>query len=134
MNLLFRQIVFWLLSVVALCVLVLAVQYQARLRMAVGEDLVIGLSESTWTDCVPGNSKMRGRIDRVGLTGVEVTDTDGAFTEANDLVRLKDGDLICPGLKLRLLDGRQRQYFVPFGNLGGLRRSGQWFWTNPFPD
>lgn len=134
MNLLFRQMVFWLLSVLALCALALAVQYQLRLRMAVGDDLVIGMSEGTWTDCVPGNSKMRGRIDRVRLTGVVVTDTDGAFTEANDLVRLKDGDLICPGLKLRLLDARQRQYFVPFANLGGLRRSGQWFWTNPFPD
>lgn len=134
MNLLFRQMVFWLLSVVALCALALAVQYQLRLRMAVGDDLVIGLSEGTWNDCVPGNSKMRGRIDRVRLTGVVVTDTDGAFTEANDLVRLKDGDLICPGLKLRLLDSRQRQYFVPFANLGGLRQSGQWFWTNPFPD
>lgn len=134
MNLLFRQMMFWLLSVLALCALALAVQYQVRLRMAVGDDLVIGMSEGTWTDCVPGNSKMRGRIDRVGLTGVVVTDTDGAFTEANDLVRLKDGDLICPGLKLRLLDARQRQFFVPFANLGGLRQSGQWFWTNPFPD
>ncbi|OGT56107.1 MAG: hypothetical protein A3E01_17735 [Gammaproteobacteria bacterium RIFCSPHIGHO2_12_FULL_63_22] len=126
--------VFWLLSVLALCALALAVQYQLRLRMAAGDDLVIGMSEGTWNDCVPGSSKMRGRIDRVRLTGVVVTDTDGAFTEANDLVRLKDGDLICPGLKLRLLDARQRQYFVPFANLGGLRRSGQWFWTNPFPD
>lgn len=134
MNLIFRQIVFWILIAVALCVLALAVQYQLRLRMAVGDDLVIGLSESTWADCVPGNSKIRGRIDRVGLTGVQITDTDGAFTEANNLVRLKDGDLICPGLKLRLLDAGQRQYFVPYANLGGLRRSGQWFWTNPFPD
>lgn len=134
MNLIFRQIVFWILIAASLFILVLAVQYQVRLRMAAGEDLVIGLSEGTWTNCVPGNSKMRGRIDRVRLTGVVVTDTDGAFTEANDLVRLKDGDLICPGLKLRLLDARQRQYFVPFANLGGLRRSGQWFWTNPFPD
>ncbi|MCX7041831.1 MAG: hypothetical protein NT117_03915, partial [Gammaproteobacteria bacterium] len=113
MNLIFRQIVFWILIGVALFVLVLAVQYQLRLRMAAGEDLVIGMSEATWTDCVPGNSKMRGRIDRVRLNGVVVTDTDGAFTEANDLVRLKDGDLICPGLELRLLYARQRQYFVP---------------------
>ena len=134
MNLIFRQIVSWILIAAALFALALAVQYQLRLRMAVGEELVIGLSEATWTDCVPGDSKMLGRIDRVRLTGVVVTDTDGAFTEANDLVRLKDGDLICPGLKLRLLDARQRQYFVPFANLGGLRRSGQWFWTNPFLD
>lgn len=134
MNLIFRQIVFWILSVAALFVLLILVQYQLRLRMAVGDDLVIGLSEGTWTDCVPGNSKLRGRIDRVGLTGVQVTDLDGAFTEANDLVRLRDGDLICPGLKLRLLDARQRQYFIPFSNLGGLRQSGEWFWTNPFPD
>lgn len=134
MNLIFRQIVLWILTLIALCVLVLAVQYQVRLRMAVGQELVIGLSEAAWSDCVPGNSKIRGRIDRVGLTGVEVTDIDGAFTEANDLVRLKDGDLICPGLKIRLLDARQRKYFLPFANLGGLRRSGQWFWTNPFPD
>lgn len=134
MNLIFRQFVFWLLIVSALCVLALAVQYQARPRMAVGEDLVIGLSEATWNECVPGNSKVRGRIDRVRLTGVEVTDSDGAFTEANNLVRLRDGDLVCPGLKLRMLDARQRRYFVPFANLGGLRRSGQWFWTNPFPD
>ena len=68
MNLIFRQFVFWILVVSALCVLALAVQYHGRLRMAVGEDLVIGLSEATWNECVPGNSKVRGRIDRVRLT------------------------------------------------------------------
>ena len=134
MNLIFRQVVFWILAAAALFVLAILVQYQARLRMSVGDELVIGLREAAWTDCVPGNSKLRGRIDRVGLAGVVVTDLDGAFTQANDLARLQDGDLVCPGLKLRLLDARQRQYFVPFANLGGLRHSGEWFWTNPFPD
>lgn len=110
----------------------LLVQYQVRLRMVVGEPLVVGFSKGAWISCLP-ESDLIGQIDHVSFSGVEVTDKSGTFSGINMRAKIENGAQLCPGLGILVLDSERKQYFVPFRYLGGLRRNENWFWSNPFP-
>lgn len=106
--------------------------YHLRLRAVIGEPVVLEFDKDTWVGCLP-EATMSGRIERVELDGVVVTDTSGAFQRANGVQQLRPGKLACPGFDLMLLDEKSKQYFVPFHSLAGMRNGKQWHWSNPFP-
>ncbi|MDO8653496.1 MAG: hypothetical protein Q7R66_15035 [Undibacterium sp.] len=108
------------------------VQYQIRLRLLIGEPLVVGFSKGAWTECLSQN-ELAGRIDRVGLNGITVTDKSGTFSSTNMRASVANGDRLCPTLEIVVLDSNQRQYFVPFRYIGGVKKNENWFWSNPFP-
>lgn len=110
----------------------LLVQYQVRLRMLIGEPLVVGFSKGAWVECLSEN-ELTGQIDHVGFDGLTVTDKSGAFTRTNLREEIAKGSQLCPTLEILVLDSDRRQYFVPFSYIGGLRRNEKWFWSNPFP-
>lgn len=111
---------------------VLLVQYQVRLRMVVGEPLVVGFSKGAWIECLSLN-ELTGEIDQVSFNGITITDKSAAFTEANLQGKLVNGSKLCSTLNILVLDSDRRQYFVPFSYVGGLKKNEKWFWSNPFP-
>lgn len=123
----------YVVAAVALVSVVAAfVQYQIRLRLQIGEPLVVGFSKGAWTECLSEN-ELTGQIDLVGLDGITVTDKSGTFSSANMRTSVANGDRLCPTLEIVVLDSNQRQYFVPFRYIGGVKKNEKWFWSNPFP-
>jgi hypothetical protein len=118
-----------LLLIVGTAVLV---QYQVRLRLVVGEPLIVGFSKGAWVECLSEN-ELFGQIDQVSFGGVTVTDRSGTFTGTNMRTRVENGAQLCPTLRILVLNTERRQYFVPFSYIGGLRKNEKWFWSNPFP-
>ncbi|QTN27942.1 hypothetical protein HZ993_22250 [Rhodoferax sp. AJA081-3] len=107
------------------------VQYQVRLRIVIDEPLLVRFSKGAWISCLSENELM-GQIDHVSFEGVSVTDRSGTFSETNLRAKIENGEQLCPELGILVLDSRRKQYFVPFGDIEGLRRNETWFWSNPF--
>ncbi len=119
--------------VAALLVVALTVHYQLRLRLLVDEPLVVGFGKGAWVECLADNLVV-GHINAVQLRGIVVTDASGVFTRSNVSAFRLNGQQMCGGLGIYIVDVEARRYYIPFRHVGGLRKAGNehWFWTNPF--
>lgn len=110
-----------------------AVQFQVRLRLVVGEPVVVDFSKGAWVECL-ATPVLVGKIHEVQLQGIVVSDTSGSFTSANTHSTPINGQHICGLLGITVVETKVRQYYIPFRFVGGLKKGKdeEWFWSNPF--
>lgn len=107
------------------------IHFQLRLEAVVGQAVVLEFDKETWVGCL-AEPILDGRVEKVELDGIIITDTSGSLTRANS-GPTANRKLLCPGFGLVLLDEKTKQYFVPFHSLAGIRKGTDWHWSNPFP-
>jgi hypothetical protein len=120
------------IALIAVLTVAAFIHFQLRLEAVVGQAVVLELDKDTWLGCL-AEPNLDGRIEKVELDGIIITDTSGSLTRANSAPTAANRKLLCPGFGLVLLDEKSKQYFVPFHSLAGIRKGTGWHWSNPFP-